>query len=227
MNNTRIPLLKVLVGSRAHGLADEQSDWDYRSVHVVPTSELLQLGVKVGAHTWNEGPDQDVVSYEIGHFLFLATKSNPSILEMFKAPMLGEAATQEALDMLNLFPLVWSSKGVYDSHRGYGYNQRKKLLDDPRGARSGKYASAWLRTLYNATCLLRTGDFHLSVKDTIIEFTLRRWRAEGIKDPGEVISICLDWEERLTEAYESNPNKVSDVDAINAYLLRIRKDYWE
>jgi len=75
-------ILKVLVGSHAHGLATAESDFDYRAVFVQPTSEILGLGHKAQNNQWIEG-DIDNTSYEIGHFLFLATKSNPTILEGF------------------------------------------------------------------------------------------------------------------------------------------------
>jgi predicted nucleotidyltransferase len=38
---TKNIILKVLVGSRAHGLANEQSDYDSRSVYVTSTKEIL------------------------------------------------------------------------------------------------------------------------------------------------------------------------------------------
>lgn len=34
-------ILKVIVGSQAHGLATPASDFDYRGVFVVPTKEIL------------------------------------------------------------------------------------------------------------------------------------------------------------------------------------------
>mgnify|MGYP001501964861 CR=1 FL=1 len=40
-------ILKVLVGSRAHGLSTETSDYDYRGVFVQPTETILSLGGKV------------------------------------------------------------------------------------------------------------------------------------------------------------------------------------
>ena len=41
--STEHTILRVLVGSHAHGLADPDSDRDFRSVYVIPTIELFRL----------------------------------------------------------------------------------------------------------------------------------------------------------------------------------------
>lgn len=86
MNNKKYEILKVLVGSHAHGLATPESDYDYRGVYVIPTKDILSLGFNYKGSHWIEGETEDNTSYEIGHFLHLATKCNPTILEVFKAP---------------------------------------------------------------------------------------------------------------------------------------------
>ena len=74
-------ILKVLVGSRAHGLARPDSDYDYCGVYVTPTRELLSLRHKPKDKTWVEGAREDDTSYEVGHFLREATRSSPAMLE--------------------------------------------------------------------------------------------------------------------------------------------------
>lgn len=229
-------ILRVLVGSQAHGLADAKSDADYRGVFVIPTSELLRLGPKPVSTQWIEG-DVDNTSYELSHFLFLATKSNPSILEVFKGdPLTGNNEHWIGIgwagdSLLKLFPHVWSSVGVLDAFTGYGNNQRKKMLENKDG-RMDKYAVAWLRTLYNAVCLLKQGDFSLSVVGTPIEGILRAWRAGRSENtslalrPGEVINTCLEWDFKVRDAFAENPNKKTNVEAVNDYLLSVRKAFW-
>ena len=48
-------LLKVIVGSRAHGLAGPESDYDYRGVFLHPTSHILSIGAKPKQTDWVEG----------------------------------------------------------------------------------------------------------------------------------------------------------------------------
>lgn len=76
-------ILQVLVGSRSHNLHTEDSDFDYRGVFVVPTVDLLSLGKNLKTTSWVEGRVDDT-AWELGHFLHLATKCNPNILDVFR-----------------------------------------------------------------------------------------------------------------------------------------------
>jgi hypothetical protein len=173
MKENKKLILKVLVGSRAHGLHTEESDYDYRGVYVEPTQKILSLGYKYKGSSWFEGKE-DQTMYEIGHFLHLALKCNPSILEVFMAPRIGrrnELYGEElrrdfdfGSKLLDLFPYVWNPQDAFNAFVGYGLNQRKKMLDKRLG-RERKYAVAYLRTLWNLYDLLVTGKFSLEITD--------------------------------------------------------------
>lgn len=121
-------ILKVLVGSQAHGLAGPDSDYDYRGVFVVPTDKILSIGTgKIKNTHWIED-DVDDTSWELGHFLHMATKCNPTVLEAFLAPV--AESTEDGEMVIELFDAVWNAKGVRDAFIGYGLNQRKKFLED-------------------------------------------------------------------------------------------------
>lgn len=224
-------MLTVLVGSKAHGLDTALSDEDYRSVFLQPTSDLLKIG---GGHiksTWVEGQENertqrvDDTGWEVGHFLFLATKSNPSILECFLAPV--ETATEDGLRVRELFPHVWSGYAVRDAFIGYGLNQRKKLLDDREPElRQAKYAVAYLRTLFQAKELLESGTFTIRVAESEIGSTLKRWKA-GAFQMGEVIDTCRTWSIAVESAYEKyGKDKQTNLEPVNAFLLDLRRREW-
>jgi uncharacterized protein len=215
-------LLKALVGSQAHGLASPESDYDWRGVFAHPTSEILSLAPNTRTTVWIEGKEDDT-SWEVGHFLFLATKCNPSVLEIFVST--HWTADEWGEELRHLFSYLWNSRGVRDAFVGYGLNQRKKFLDD-KDRRAGKYAVAYLRSLFCAQQLLSTGIFSLSVVGTPIEEACRNWR-EGWFSKGEVIQTCADWEEEVRKAYDANPNKEADLAPVNDYLLRFRKANWD
>lgn len=224
------PILKVLVGSRAHRLNNKDSDYDWRGVFVSPTVDLLKIGSHPDQTNWIEGKE-DNTSFEVGKFLFMATKCNPTILEMFKAPEElradwsdGELTIGQKLQ--RLFPHIWQPKPVMDAFIGYGINQRKKFLED-KDTRPAKYACAYLRTLYIAHELLTTGTFTLDVSHTDIYDVLRAWRA-GSYSKGEVIDLAIKWEAKVRKAYEENPtNPDYNMEKVNDFLLKIRKEYWE
>ncbi len=227
-NNTTI--LKVLVGSRSHKLHNKDSDYDYRSVFVTPTSELLKLGTKYKSNSWIEGKIDDT-SYEIGHFLHLATKCNPSILEVFKAPRQPVAYTKAEIQRLELwgsklhalFPYVWNPIAVFEAFRGYAHNQRKKMFDKKDG-RQAKFAVAYLRTLINLCDLLKYGTFDVEIKDEEIKKDLLKIKSGNFK-PGEVVDLA---ESLLEEArmLRNECNHEPDIDKVNEFLLEIRKEFW-
>jgi predicted nucleotidyltransferase len=220
-----VDILKVLVGSQAHGLATPQSDHDYRGVFVTPTSELLSLGETPRQTRWEEGRESDT-SWEVGKFLFMALKCNPTILECFVAPrQVGTTMQGQALQAL--FPYIWTPQGVADAFIGYGQNQRKKFLDD-KDQRSAKYAVAYLRVLYQAERLLWTHSLVIDMRGTEVEAELRRWRV-GNFTPGEVIQTCRNWEERIRMALRANSDIGNPQYAparVNAWLLTLRRECW-
>ena len=211
-------ILKVLVGSKAHGLDTPQSDSDYRAVFVVPTGRILGLGGDVKNSQWIEG-DVDNTSWEVGHFLRLATKCNPTILETFLSPVMEES--KEGRRLRELFPHIWNSTGVRDAFIGYGLNQRKKFLDGKDG-RPAKFAAAYARSLYNAKELLETGTFTVRIGDLPFGKTVMKWKMGDYK-VGEVIGICYELEEEVRQAFNKNPNKTTDLEKRNEVLLDVRK----
>lgn len=231
MEENNITILKVLVGSRSHGLHNVDSDYDYRGVFVSPTNEILKLGAKYKSSSWFEGKE-DQTMYEIGHFLHLATKCNPSILEVFKAPKQPIVYTKSEIQAIepwgyklrNLFPYVWNPIGVFEAFRGYAHNQRKKMFDKKDG-RQAKFAVAYLRTLINLCDLLRTSDFSVEIKDEEIKQDLLKIKSGDFK-PGEVVDLA---EALIEEAQilRNNCNHEPDIDKVNQFLLDIRKEFWE
>jgi len=222
MNKT--VLFQALVGSRAHGLNDPDSDYDYRGVFIVPTVEILRLGANPKTTSWIEG-DVDDTQWELGHFLHLATKCNPTILEAFVSPIKETTETGDALRAL--LPLVWNSRGVHDAFRGYSTNQRKKFLEDKDG-RAWKYAVAYIRTLWMGTFLLEQGVLPINIQayNQDMHKTLLKIRHAGMSK-GDVVDIATAWEDRITSAYEKHPNKETDIEAVNDFLIETRWRYWK
>jgi predicted nucleotidyltransferase len=213
-------ILKVLVGSQAHGLADADSDYDYRAVYVLPTSQILSLGYKYHGNDWVEGVE-DNTAYEIGHFLQLATKCNSTILEVFRAPIIS--VTDEGYYLRQLFPYVWNPKGVFDAFVGYGLNQRKKFLDR-KDNRQNKYAVAYIRTLYNLIELLSTKNFHVKIADGDLKDILMKYK-QGYYAMGEVIDLSELLVEQAKQALKMCKHE-PDINKVNECLLKIRQENW-
>lgn len=220
-----IQILRTLVGSRAHNLHTDDSDFDFRGVYVNPTSEILKLGGATQQTNWIEGQTDDT-SFEIQKFLMMAVKSNPSTLEIFMGPdyPVNIQHATWGLKLRELFPHVWNSTDVYNSFKGYGKNQQKKFLEE-KDTRPHKYAVAYLRTLYNAVQLLSTGTFSLDTSNTPIYETLKRWKNKEYT-VGEVMQTTHEWEQELKDIYESCEKKETNLEPINEFLLEVRKEFW-
>lgn len=225
-----VQILKTIVGSQAHGLANENSDFDYRGVFVVPTSEILRLGGHTEQTSWIEGKEDDT-SWEIGKFLLMATKCNPTVLETFLAPLAPQPEEflpiyqKWTLPLRELFPYVWNSVDVKNAFIGYGINQRKKFFDN-KDKRAPKYAAAYLRVLYNCAQLLETGTFTVDLRGSEIYDQVKNFK-EGRFTQGEVIQACWDMETRVIKAFNQNPDKKTDIEPVNEFLLKVRKEFWE
>lgn len=216
-------ILKVLVGSRAHGLDTPESDYDYRGVMVMPTSEYVAIRHKdsEGNVSWIEGKEDQSI-YEIKHFLNLAAHSNPSILEVFVSPVIESTMEGDALRAL--FPFIWSSNDVLNAFIGYGLNQQKKMLDN-KDNRWHKYGCAYGRILLLAEELLSKGTMTVRLEEGDNKKILL-----GIKNKEYSTGFIIDWCEKLTanvkKAYDANPNKQTNYDYINQFLLNVRKNNW-
>jgi uncharacterized protein len=212
-------LLKVLVGSHAHGLASDESDRDYRRVYVIPTEEMFHLGFKHPSSQWTKG-DGDETAWEIGQFLLLGTQGHPLILETLLAPVITTDAWGEQLRLL--LPALWSPQKAFEAFTNNAYNQRTKLLDKKDG-RPAKYAAAYIRVLYNLCELLKSGNFHIRIADTSAGERLSR-----IKNGQYRLGDVMDWGEELTsQAHQliAVCRNESDLPRINDFLVAIRRAF--
>lgn len=258
-------ILKALVGSRAHGLARPDSDYDYRGVFIVPTDEILSVNPSYDNTSWIEGKE-DNTAHEIRDFLQLAIHSNPSVLETLVSPVVEE--NQWGAELRELFPYLWNSKDAYNSFSGYSNNQRKKFLED-KDDRPWKYATAYIRVLLLGIELLRYGTMTVDIdkqQDILTDLAGMDARSKAWREPdtgwrsetnleflraikngglgtyecipsfeghpaqmadirlskGMIIDRANQLQDVLKKAYEANPDKQTDMDAVNAYLRRLR-----
>ena len=217
-------ILKVLVGSRAHGLADENSDYDYRAVFTTPTRELLGVGNKPANTSWIEG-NEDNTAWELKHFLSMALQNNPTILEVFVAPI--EVKTYFGTVLRNLLPHIINPKLLLNSHLGYGKNQKNKLLhgdwDLNKDRKARKYTSAWLRVTYQALHYLRHGEYIIDFKGTEVYQNLLDIRKAKDYTQGEAVNLCNYYEGLLLDFRDYVNDKKADLELINDFLVGVRR----
>ncbi|MEV2202950.1 nucleotidyltransferase domain-containing protein [Streptomyces fradiae] len=151
-----------VMGSRAFGLATEESDTDRRGVFLAPTPAQWAFA-KPPTHV--EGPAPEQFSWELERFCELALRGNPNILECLHSPLVehADATGRELLALRGAF----LSRRAYDTFTRYALSQRRKLEADvrQRGAPRWKHAMHLLRLLAVCRDLLRTGELVLDVGD--------------------------------------------------------------
>lgn len=220
-------ILRTIIGSQCHGLATPESDVDTREVFVLPTEELL----RVNPPTEKAKTKGDDVSWEVGHFLKLALRCNPTILEVMAAP--STYATKEGAWLQGLFPDVLSKTAVWKSFTGYATSQRHRLdeatvlltngnADSEKRRR--KALAARLRILSNGIELLKTGTMTVRIADVpVIGEQVRRAKfGEMTNEEGAEIATKL--LEEIDAAYAvSLLNDAPNIENVNRYLLSVRR----
>ncbi|PAM98928.1 nucleotidyltransferase [Streptomyces sp. Alain-F2R5] len=151
-----------VMGSRAFGLATEDSDTDRRGVFLAPTP-LFWRFEKPPTHV--EGPAEEQFRWELERFCELALRANPNVLECLHSPLV-EYADETGRELLALRG-AFLSRRVHETFTRYAHGQRRKLDADVRihGAPRWKHAMHLLRLLASARDLLRTGTLTVDVGD--------------------------------------------------------------
>ncbi|MFB7273807.1 DNA polymerase beta superfamily protein [Streptomyces sp. NPDC056244] len=149
-----------VMGSRAFGLATEDSDTDRRGVFAAP-APLYWRFEKPPTHV--EGPAPEQFSWELERFCSLALRADPSVLECLHSPLV-ERIDDTGRELLSLRD-AFLSREAHRTFVRYAVGQRRKLEADVRqhGAPRWKHAMHLLRLLASCRDLLRTGTLTVDV----------------------------------------------------------------
>lgn len=120
MKDQHLLLFECISGSRAYGLHNENSDTDIKGVFYLPRSRFYGLGYI--PQISNESNDE--VYYELGRFVELLIRNNPSMLELLATPEDCILYRHPVMDSLPVE--LFLSKLCKDSFGGYAYAQIKK-----------------------------------------------------------------------------------------------------
>lgn len=113
-------LLKCRSGSHAYGLAVETSDEDFRGVFAPTRAEFF--GGRYPAQVSDD--TNDLIYYELGRFVELLTKANPTVLELLATRGDDVLHRHPVMDHLPLRPFL--TKACKDTFAGYARSQIRK-----------------------------------------------------------------------------------------------------
>jgi hypothetical protein len=214
----RYVIYRCIVGSRAYGLDDEESDIDRRGIYLPPAELQWSLS---GAPEQLENEATEECYWELQKFLTLALKANPTVLECLYSPLV-ETVTPIAEELLAIRD-CFLSRLIYQTYNGYVMSQFKKLEQDlrNRGELKWKHAMHLIRLLLAGITALREASVQTSVgehRDRLLE--IRRGHA-GWAEVNE-------WRLRLHREFDATYAQTRlperpDYARVDAFLLRARR----
>jgi predicted nucleotidyltransferase len=147
-------IYRCVIGSRAYGLATDDSDTDRRGIYLPPADLEWSL---YGVPEQIENDENQEAYWELQKFLIMALKANPNILECLYTPIVEHVTplAQELLDMRAKF----LSRVVYQTYNGYVMSQFKRMQADIRnhGEVKWKHVMHLIRLLLSGIHVLREG----------------------------------------------------------------------
>jgi uncharacterized protein len=157
----RFVQFRCVVGSRAYGLDQEDSDVDRRGFFLPPAD--LHWGL-AGVPEQIES-DREECYWDVGKFIRLGLKANPNVLECMYSPMV-ERSTPLAQELINMRG-IFLSRHVHRTYNSYVLSQFKKMEQDLRNAHAlrWKHVMHLIRLLLSGVVVLRQGFVPLRVEE--------------------------------------------------------------
>jgi hypothetical protein len=211
---------RVVVGSRAFGLATESSDEDRRGVYLPPADWHWSLS-KPPDQVERFEPGVEEVVWEVEKFVRLALQANPNILETLWSPavLLADETGEELRSIRRCF----LSRHLYRTYSGYVLSQFRLMrkAHDATGRFKPKHAMHLIRLLHSGVHALSEGEIRVDVAEHRAE--LMAVRGGGVPFAAvEARALELDRVFREAFARTTLPEK-PDADRANRFLLTARR----
>ena len=212
-------IYRCVVGSRAYGLDNDESDTDRRGIYLAPAE--LQWSLFGAPEQFEDNATQSCY-WELQKFLTMALKANPNILECLYSPLV-EKVTPLGAELIAARQ-GFLSQMIFQTFNGYAISQFKKIEQDIRnqGEVRWKHAMYLLRLLLTGAATLREArvpvrvEAHrerlLAVKRAELQWAeVETWRKE----------LHHDFEQALTET--KLPER-PDYEVANRFLIKARRE---
>jgi len=168
-------ILNAVVGSTAYGMNTPTSDKDELGIYVAPLYDVLGLNGPQTVTDSLHDTNPDFTLHEVGKFVSLALKCNPSILELLWLDEYliktdaGEALIRHRDSFLHT-PAIRGAYGQYAKAQADRLIRRnlegKEGFSSDVKSRTAKHARHCLRLLYQGTQLLGTGTMNVRISPT-------------------------------------------------------------
>jgi predicted nucleotidyltransferase len=213
-------IYRCQVGSKAFGLANDDSDDDLRGIYLPPARLHWSLR-RLPEQLEFADDTRDEVYWELEKFVRLALKANPNVLETLWTPQVLLA--NESANELRAMRHAFLSKHIYKTYSGYVLSQFRRMAnaDKAKGTYKPKHAMHLIRLLYSGIAALETGEIRVDVGDHRDE--LLCIRNDGL--PFEEVKLrALELDERFQQAFaRTKLPEQPDYERVDAFLVRARR----
>lgn len=221
-------LLLGVTGSTAYGLATEKSDVDRLGIYCVPTERLFGLNFQMAKASRVVTDPDDVQLHEIGKYVGLVLKGNPTVTELLFLPE-HEVCDPRVEPLLAIRAKLLGQRTVRAAYTGYAIAQAQRLANRKSEGREGfnsdlarrtaKHGRHCFRLMLQAEQLLTEGTITVDVSDHRDELF-----AIGELAERDVDAFLERFEQRKAELdrLESPLPQEPDVEAAEAFLRTFR-----
>ena len=215
----KLVVYRCVVGSRAYGLDNDESDTDLRGIYLSTPDMEWSL---FGAPDQFEDNATQSCYWELQKFLIMGLKANPNILECLYSPIV-EKVTPLGEELLALRQRFLSQM-IFQTFNGYAMSQFKKIEQDIRnhGEVRWKHAMHLLRLLLSGAATLRDGRVPVRVDEERREqlLTVKRGEMPWTEVDGWRKELHRDFERALAET--KLPER-PDYESANRFLIKARR----
>jgi uncharacterized protein len=210
-------IYSCVVGSRAYGLAGDESDTDRRGVFVAPTQSYWSLD-KPPTHV--EGPGEEQFSWELERCCELALQANPTVLECLWSPIVEQVddTGRELIALRSAF----LSRRLSDTYGSYARDQFKRLEAGRR--RTGQVK--WKQAMHMIR-LLMAGHSVLGTHEILVDMANHRAELLAVKRGERSWEEVTAWAARIDSDLDNAARITTlppepDRPAVNDFLRRVR-----
>ena len=220
-------ILEGVTGSTAYGLATENSDIDIKGIYQLPTEKVLSMGF-TNEHNTVDHTNPDWVYHELGKFMSLVMKGNPTITELL---FLDEYTIMTPIGQLLVDnrAAFLSTKAISKSYRGYALGQAQDLAkrfaegkqgyDSSLKNRYAKHTRHCFRLLLQARQFLETGTLNVRVSQEEREYLFKM----GEQPVDFVVDEFMRQDRLLDDVVSVLPDKPNK-ELLNDLLVKIRTE---
>lgn len=209
-------VLEAVTGSRAYGLNHALSDTDTMGIFLAPTVEVAGLYWGAKDESWSDaGPEgDDNTRHEVGKFLRLVLKSNPTMLELL---FMNEYTTLDEVGqgMIDIRDKMLYTDKVRDAYLGYATAQKERVLREFPDHKP-KMLRHCLRIAEQGAELLSTGEFNVRVDNPQRFFDLETM---DLMRAGMILESALYNLETTDSVLRDEP----DIEYVDEFLKEVRR----